>query len=293
MKTTGYIYNKVFKWVVFFLPFYLFTFLPLTASAKKQKQLVILHTNDTHSQIFPISEQLPDTMKAGRGGFLRRLVMLKEERAKHPDLLYFDSGDFFQGSAYFTMFKGDVEIGLMNQMGIDASTIGNHEFDFGLDNMAKMFRKANFPILCANYDFTGTVMEGVTKPWIIIKRNGLKIGVFAVCPKLKGLVADKNCVGVKYLDPAKVAMETATMLKQEKKCDMVICISHLGWKNNRGEDDQYMIHGSRNIDLVLGGHTHTYMTELQYEPDLDGKPVPVDQNGKAAIFVGKMVIDFK
>ena len=173
----------------------------LSGQAKKPKQLVILHTNDTHSAIFPINPQLPDTMKAGRGGFLRRIAMLKEERAKHPDLLYFDSGDFWQGSAYFTMFKGEVEIGLMNQMGIDASTIGNHEFDFGLENMAKMFKKATFPILCANYDFTGTVMEGVTKPWIVIKRNGVKIGVFAVCPKPKGLVSDKNCVGVKYLDP--------------------------------------------------------------------------------------------
>ena len=293
MKKTDYIYNMVFKWVVFFLPFYLFTFLPLTASAKKHKQLVILHTNDTHSAILPINEQLPDTMKAGRGGFLRRLVMLNEERAKHPDLLYFDSGDFFQGSAYFTMFRGEVEIGLMNQMGIEASTIGNHEFDFGLDNMAEMFKKATFPILCANYDFTGTVMEGVTKPWIIIKRNGVKIGVFAVCPKMKGLVSDKNCPGVKYLDPAKVALETATMLKQEKKCDMVICISHLGWGSNRGEDDQYMISGSRNIDLVLGGHTHTYMQQLEYWNNLDGKPVPVDQNGKSGCFVGKIVVDLK
>ena len=265
----------------------------LAGQAKKPKQLVILHTNDTHSQIFPITPQLPDTMKAGRGGFLRRLVMLKEERSKHPDLIYFDSGDFFQGSAYFTMFKGDVEIGLMNQMGIDASTIGNHEYDFGLENMAAMFKKANFPILCANYDFTGTPMEGVTKPWIIVKRNGVKIGVFAVCPKLKGLVSDKNCPGVKYLDPAKVALETATMLKQEKKCDIVVCLSHLGWESNRGEDDQYMIQNSRNIDLVLGGHTHTYMQQLEHWNNMDGKPIPVDQNGKSGIFVGKMVIDLK
>ena len=276
-----------------FICFILMMIVSLAGQAKKQKQLVILHTNDTHSQIFPISSQLPDTMKAGRGGFLRRIAMLKEERQKNPDLLYFDSGDFWQGSAYFTMFKGDVEIGLMNQMGIDASTIGNHEFDFGLDNMAEKFKKANFPILSSNYDFTGTVMEGVTKPWIIIKRNGLKIGVFAVSPKLKGLVSDKNCPGVKYLDPAKVALETATMLKQEKKCDLVICISHLGWNSGRGEDDQYMIKGSRNIDLVLGGHTHTYMEELQYESNLDGKPVPADQNGKSAIFVGKIVVDLK
>ena len=265
----------------------------LSTQAKKNKQLVILHTNDTHSTVLPVNNQLPDTMKAGRGGFLRRIAMLKEERKKHPDLLYLDSGDFFQGSAYFTMFKGDVEIGLMNQMGIDASTIGNHEFDFGLENMARVFRMANFPILCSNYDFTGTVMEGICKPYIIIKRNGLIIGVFALCPKMEGLVAAKNCIGVKYLDPATVALETATMLKEKKRCDMVICISHLGWNSNRGDDDQYMIHSSRNIDLVLGGHTHTYMEKMEYEKNMDGKLVPVDQNGKHAIYVGKMVVDFK
>lgn len=265
----------------------------LGAEARKPKQLVILHTNDTHSQILPISIQLPDTMKAGRGGFLRRIAMLKEERKKNPDLLYFDSGDFFQGSAYFTMFKGEVEVGLMNQMGIDVATIGNHEFDFGLESMARFFKMARFPIVCANYDFTGTPCEGLVKPYIIIRRNGLKIGVFGLSPKLEGLVSAKNCVGVRYLDPAKVALETATMLKEQKKCDMVICISHLGWHSNRGEDDLYMIKGSRNIDLVLGGHTHTYFKKLEYEKDLDGKPVPVDQNGKGAIFVGRMVVDFK
>ena len=291
MKTI--IYNKVVRLAIFALPFILLTLMPTEAQGKKPKQLVILHTNDTHSTIFPINEQLPDTMKAGRGGFLRRLAMLKEERQKHPDLLYFDSGDFCQGSAYYTMFKGDVEVGLMNQMGIDASTIGNHEFDFGLENMARIFKMANFPILCTNYDFTGTVMEGVCKPWIIIHRNGVKIGVFALCPKLSGLVSNKNCQGVKYLDPAKVALETATMLKEKQKCDMVICISHLGWENYRAEDDLYMIKNSRNIDLVLGGHTHTFMPTLEYEKNMDGKPVPVDQNGKHAIFVGKLVVNLK
>ena len=291
MKTI--IYNKVVRLAVFALPFILLTLMPTEAQGKKPKQLVILHTNDTHSTIFPINEQLPDTMKAGRGGFLRRLAMLKEERQKHPDLLYFDSGDFCQGSAYYTMFKGDVEVGLMNQMGIDASTIGNHEFDFGLENMARIFKMANFPILCTNYDFTGTVMEGICKPWIIIHRNGVKIGVFALCPKLSGLVSNKNCQGVKYLDPAKVALETATMLKEKQKCDMVICISHLGWENYRAEDDLYMIKNSRNIDLVLGGHTHTFMPTLEYEKNMDGKPVPVDQNGKHAIFVGKLVVNLK
>lgn len=259
----------------------------------KQKQLVILHTNDTHSTIFPVSDQLPDTVRAGRGGFLRRIAMLKEERQKNPDLLLFDSGDFSQGSAYYTMFKGDVEVGLMNMMGYDAATIGNHEFDFGLDNMARIFRMATFPIVCTNYDFTGTPCEGLVKPYVILKRNGVKIGVFALAPKMEGLVSAKNCVGVKYLDPGQVALETATMLKKQLKCDVVVCISHLGWQSNRDQDDLYMIPRSRYIDVVLGGHTHTYMQHLEYVNDLDGRPVPVDQNGKHAAFVGKLVLNLK
>jgi len=267
-----------------------FAFLPLTATA--QKQLTILHTNDTHSTILPLNPNLEDTMKAGRGGYLRRINMLKEERRKDPDLLLFDSGDFSQGSGYYTMFKGDVEVGLMNEMHYDAATIGNHEFDFGLDNMARLFKMAQFPIVCTNYDFTGTVCEGLVKPYIVLKRKGVKIGVFALSPKLKGLISDKNCSGVKYLDPAKVALETATMLKKNMKCDMVICISHLGWAMG-GEDDSYMIKGSRNIDVVLGGHSHSFLERLEYVNNMDGKPVPVDQNGNHGIFIGKMLVSLK
>ena len=267
-----------------------FVFLPLTATA--QKQLTILHTNDTHSTILPLNPNLEDTMKAGRGGYLRRINMLKEERRKDPDLLLFDSGDFSQGSGYYTMFKGDVEVGLMNEMHYDAATIGNHEFDSGLDNMARLFKMAQFPIVCTNYDFTGTVCEGLVKPYIVLKRKGVKIGVFALSPKLKGLISDKNCPGVKYLDPAKVALETATMLKKDMKCDMVICISHLGWDMG-GEDDSYMIKGSRNIDVVLGGHSHTFLERLEYVNNMDGKPVPVDQNGNHGIFIGKMLVSLK
>ncbi len=271
--------------------FFFLLLLPLTVSAQKQKQLVVLHTNDIHSTIVPINSQLPDTMKAGRAGALRCIEMLKEEREKCPDLLLFDSGDFFQGSSYYTFFKGEVEIGMMNRMGYDAVTIGNHEFDFGVEEMARVFRLATFPIVCANYDFTGTPCEGLVKPYVIIKRNGLRIGVFGVSPKLEGLVAARNCVGVKYLDPGETALKTVTMLKKEKKCDVVICLSHLGWNSNRGEDDQYMVPRSRYIDLVLGGHTHTYFKKLEYLTDMDGKQVPVDQNGKHAIFVGKMILN--
>ena len=289
-----YYYKHILKgrWMmVMALSFIIYTL--SVGNAAAQKQLTILHTNDTHSTILPLSPNLEDTMKAGRGGFLRRMAMLKEERKKDPDLLYFDSGDFSQGSGYYTMFKGDVEVELMNMMGCDASTIGNHEFDFGLENMARIFKLAKFPIICTNYDFTGTVCEGLVKPYIILKRKGVKIGVFALDPKMEGLVSAKNCVGVKYLEPGKVALETATMLKQQEKCDMVICISHLGWDKPGYEDDEYMIKHSRNIDLVLGGHSHTYLKQLEYVPDLDGKLVPVDQNGKHGIFVGKMIVTLK
>lgn len=270
------------------------------AQAKKQKTLLILHTNDTHSCIMPLSEHLADTMLAGRGGFLRRIAMLKEERKKDPELLYFDSGDFCQGSPYYTLFKGDVEIGLMNQMGIDASTIGNHEFDFGLDNMARLFRMAKFPILCSNYDFRGTVLEGIVKPYTVIKRKGVKIGVFALDPEMDGLVSVQNYGGVKYLDPATCANNMVKLLKDKKKCDLVICISHLGWdqrpqeeRAGRPECDNSVIAKTRGIDLVLGGHSHTYFEELQYITDLDGRQVPVDQNGKHAIFVGRISIDME
>ena len=262
----------------------------IAVAAQKQKQLTILHTNDTHSCIYPLNKNLADTALAGRGGYLRRLTMIKEERIKNPDLLLLDSGDFSQGSPYYTYYKGDVEVELMNKMKYDASTIGNHEFDFGLENMARIFKKAKFPILCSNYDFTGTVVEGTVKRHTIIKRNGIKIGVFALDPEMDGLVAGDKCAGVKYLDPIEVANEMATFLKKKKKCDLVICISHLGW-DSPGMNDQIMIAGSRNIDLVLGGHSHTYMETLRYAKDLDGKDIPVDQNGKHGIWIGRMVLD--
>ena len=267
------------------------SFMSLTASGQ-DKQLVILHTNDTHSTIYPLNPNLADTMKAGRGGFIRRITMLREERKKNPDLLLFDSGDFCQGSPYFTMYKGDVEVELMNLMGYDAGAIGNHEFDFGLENMARMFRKLNFPILCSNYDFTGTVVEGTTRDYLILKRNGLKIGVFGLSPMMDGLVSTENCVGVRYLDPIEQANRVVTILKK-KKCDVIICISHLGWSTLNGVDDQKLIAATTGIDLVLGGHTHTYFKTLQYVKNLEGKEIPVDQNGKHALFVGRMVLDFK
>ena len=262
----------------------------MTAVAKGKKQLVILHTNDTHSTILPLNVNLDNKDLAGRGGFLRRINMLKEQRQQHPDLLLFDSGDFSQGSGYYTLFKGEVEVGLMNQMHYDAVTIGNHEFDFGLDNMAKLFRQANFPVVCSNYDVTGTVLEGLVKPYIILKRHGVKIGVFALCPPLKGLVFDGNCEGVAYLDPAETAQKYIDLLRKQEKCDLVICLSHLGWAESVYTDEQF-VSLTEGCDLVLGGHTHTYMPTLEYTPDKNGKQIPVDQNGKHGAFIGKLILN--
>lgn len=255
------------------------------------KRLVILHTNDTHSCIYPLNKHLADTMLAGRGGFIRRAVMVGEERKEHPNLLLLDSGDFSQGSPYYTLYKGDVEVGLMNLMRYDAATIGNHEFDFGVENMARLFKKADFPVVCANYDFTGTALEGIVKPYVVLKRDGLRIGVFGLSPELDGLVLAESCAGVKYNDPVKAANDVAKTLKEKEKCDIVICLSHLGWKL-AGLDDTELMSQLRNVDIVLGGHSHTYFTDMEYVKDLDGREIPNDQNGKHGIYVGKIVVDF-
>ena len=259
------------------------------AQAKKPKTLTILHTNDTHSCIMPLNEHLADTMLAGRGGFLRRVSLVKQERRKDPDLLLFDSGDFSQGSSYYTMFKGDVEVGLMNEMHYDAVTIGNHEFDFGLENMTRIFRLANFPIVCSNYDFTGTELAEIVKPYIILERKGIKIGVFALAPQLDGLVFEKNYGPLKYLNPSEVAQRMVDELKTQQKCDLVICISHLGWEITDFPDNR-VIQETSGIDVVLGGHSHTYLEQLEWVNDKSGRRVAVDQNGKHAAFVGKLTL---
>ena len=283
----AYIYiNKVVEMVVCVLLFHLFTFSPLTADAKKHKQLVILHTNDTHSTILPLNPNIDNKELAGRGGFLRRINMIKEQRSLHPSLLLLDSGDFSQGSGYYTLFKGEVEVGLMNQMGYDAATIGNHEFDFGMDNMAKLFRMANFPIVCSNYDCSGTVLEGLVKPYITIQR------VFALAPPLKGLVFDGNCEGITFLDPAETAQKYIDILRKQEKCDLVICISHLGWAVSEYPDERFLSL-TEGCDLVLGGHTHTYMPTLEYALDKNGKQIPVDQNGKHGVFIGKLILNLE
>ena len=213
--------------------------------------------------------------------------MLKQERRKDPDLLLFDCGDFSQGSSYYTMFKGDVEVELMNRMHYDAVTIGNHEFDFGLDNMIRLFKMAEFPIVCSNYDFADTELKDIVKPYLVLKRQGVRIGVFALCPPLEGLVSRKNYGPLKFLDPVEVTDRMVDVLRNREKCDVVICLSHLGWEVSDYPDNE-LIKRTSGIDLILGGHSHTYLETLGYETDKTGRQVPVDHEGKHAVFVGKI-----
>lgn len=257
--------------------------------------LFIVHTNDTHSQIEPVNPHSSNRERADKAGYLRRAGLLDMLRADHPDLLLVDCGDFSQGSAYYNLYKGEVEVKLMNAMDYDAATIGNHEFDFGLENMARIFRMAQFPILCCNYDFGPTPLSGLVRPATVVERGGLRIGLLGVCPRLEGLVQAANYEGVSYLDPVARAQAVADSLRQQEHCDLVIALSHLGWDAGLSDDmsDQRFIAATRGIDLVIGGHSHTYFTQPRYVDNADGQPVPCNQMGKSGQWVGTLTLELK
>lgn len=259
------------------------------AAAQSVKELRLFHTNDMHSRVEPFPEDYQDTLLAGKAGMVRRATFIKQQRELHPDLLLFDCGDFSQGTPYYNIYRGEVEVRLMNEMCYDAGTIGNHEFDFGLENMARLFRLADFPIVCANYDVTGTVLEGLVKEYVVLRRKGMKIGVFGLGTQLEGLVAKESYGGVKFEDPVSEAQRIADLLRTEEKCDVVICLSHLGWQGELYSDIE-LIENTRGIDVVLGGHSHSYFEVPVYYKNLDGVEVPLQQMGKHAAFVGKMVL---
>lgn len=260
----------------------------------QQKQLYIYHSNDTHSRLEPIDVNSADKF-AGLGGYVRRATCIDSLRLVNPSMLLFDCGDFSQGTPYYNMYKGEVEVLLMNEMRYDAATIGNHEFDFGLENMARLFELAKFPIVCANYDFKGTVLESLVKPYVIIEREGLKIGVFGLSPRLEGLVQASNCEGVTYLSPVDSANQIAKKLKEELNCDFVICLSHLGLRPSalNQDSDQVLVRNTSNIDLVLGGHSHTFMNDPEIVLNKEGKSVPISQMGKNGVYLGMFKVTFE
>ena len=216
--------------------------------------------------------------------------LIAQERAKDENLLLVDAGDFCQGTPYFNIYHGRVEIDAMNQMGYDAATLGNHEFDNGLDTLAAVLQGAHFPIVCANYDFTGTALERIIKPYTIIRKGGLKIGVFGLGCDPNGLISDKNFLPAKYLDPYPIAQQMADELRH-KGCDVVVCLSHMGTYGKASEDvcDVTMVEQTRGIDVVIGGHTHQMHDQLRVA-NLDGDSIPVRQMSKGGAHLGKIVL---
>jgi len=222
--------------------------------------LAILHTNDTHSQIEPFEYKEMGLV----GGVLRRNSLITETRAQYPQLLLLDAGDFSQGTPYFNFFKGYVEIELMNRMGYDAVTLGNHEFDNGVKALAKRLKKAKFDVVCANYTFHNKVLKREVKPYIILERAGFKIGIFGLTTDLTGLTSPETLELVTYHDAIETAKNLVPVLRNELKCDLIICLSHLGFDSENPENpvcDTTLAKEVGGIDIIIGGHTHTFLSE--------------------------------
>lgn len=248
-----------------------------------RERLVILHTNDTHSRIEPLPPT--DRTAPGMGGVVRRASYIDQVRSENEQVLLFDAGDFLQGTPYFNLFKGEVEIKAMNLMHYDAATLGNHEFDYGLAILEKVVRQAAFPIVSSNYDFSGTALAGLVKPYLVLKKGKLRIGVIGIDVQPKGLIAADNYNGMKFLDPEETANNLAEKLRREEKCDLIICLSHLGYSA-----DVRLAESSRNIDLILGGHSHTYLQEPTEQRNRDHRPVMIYQTSGRGAYMGRMDI---
>ena len=261
---------------------------PFAAFAKNGTvQLTILHTNDVHSRIEPFP--MDGSRNQGLGGVARRAALIKQIRAEQKNVLLLDAGDVFQGTPYFNMFGGELEMKLMSDMGYDAGTMGNHDFDNGIAGFVKQLPHANFPFLVSNYDFNNTDLKGKTQSYKVFRKEGLKIGVFGLGIELAGLVDKKNYGDIVYQDPIAKANETAAILKNDLHCDLVICLSHLGYKYKEDKvSDQILARSTRNIDLIIGGHTHTFMKVPEDIKNLDGKITTVNQVGFAGINLGRL-----
>lgn len=256
-------------------------------------KLTILHTNDTHSRIEPFP--MDGGRNQGQGGVAVRSALIKQIRAVEEQVLLLDAGDIFQGTPFFNLYKGEPEIKVMAAMNYDACTIGNHDFDAGMENLAtQLSQHANFPMLVANYDFTGTPMEYKTQPYKVFKKGKLKIGVFGVSIEGRGLIPDNLFGATKYLDPVQKANETAAQLKQKEDCDMIICLSHLGYQYKTGNkvSDEVLAKESENIDLIIGGHTHTFLNEPVVFKNKKSNDVIVNQVGWAGLVLGRLDFEF-
>ena len=265
--------------------------LTLPSFRGKQRHITILHTNDTHSQIEPFKPT--HHRNPNQGGVARRATLIEQIRTQNKNTLLLDAGDIFQGTPYFNYFGGELEFKLMSMLKYDVATIGNHDFDNAIDGLYKQLPNAKFDFVSANYNFENTVLDTHVKPYRIIVKEGIKIGIFGLGIELEGLVSKKMYKETGYLDPIEITQDITSKLKNEEKCDLIICLSHLGYyyKNNPDKiSDLNLAKITKNIDLIIGGHTHTFLPKPTIVKNIDGKNILVNQVGAYGINLGR--IDF-
>ena len=271
-------YKNVSKYLFLCLSYWL-----VACTQPESHTLTILHTNDTHSQVEPLEEGKRDAKFAG---YARRMGLINQLRKEDPQLLLFDAGDFSQGTPYFNFYPGRIEVDAMNRMGYDAITLGNHEFDYGVDTLALVLKDAQFDVVCANYDVTNSPLENIVKQYTIIQRSKTRIGVFGIGVNPHSLIAERNFYPLKYLEPIEMAQKTADILKLQKRCDLVICLSHQG--THMG--DVELAKATKNIDIIIGAHTHKILTDY-YVQNMEGDSVLLAQMGKSGARIGKIMVE--
>ena len=255
------------------------------------KCITVLHTNDVHSHIDPFPADHP--RNANMGGVARRATLIESIRKENPNVLLLDAGDIFQGTPYFNYYGGELEFKLMSMLNYDLATMGNHDFDNGLEGFAAQLPHAEFDFVSANYDFKNTMLDRIVKPYKTFKKAGIKIGVFGLGVELEGLVDKKNYKETIYNDPVETAQEMTRILKTQEKCDLIICLSHSGYsyKNEPNKiSDLNLAAKTKDIDLIIGGHTHTFLDKPTIVKNLDGIDTLVNQVGCYGINLGR--IDF-
>ena len=261
----------------------------LSCERKNFKKITILHTNDVHSHIEPFPKD--HSKFPNMGGFERRSTLINNIRLKNPNTLLLDAGDVFQGTPYFNFYGGELEFKLMSMLKYDAMTIGNHDFDNGIDGLNSQLPKASFDIISSNYDFSNTILENKIKRTKTYILDEVKIGVFGLGIELKGLVSDELYKETKYLDPVEISNDITDYLKNEEKCDLIICLSHLGFKYKKNKISDFILaQKTKDIDLIIGGHTHTFMDKPTITKNKIGNDVIINQVGCFGVYLGK--IDF-
>ena len=262
-----------------------------SCTKSKATKITILHTNDVHSHIDPFGQN--EGENSNKGGIARRAALVESVRMENQHTLLLDAGDIFQGTPYFNFYGGELEFRLMSLLKYDVATIGNHDFDNGITGLYSQLPHAKFDFISANYDFSNTLMDTHVKPYKTFIKGGVKIGVFGLGIELKGLVNKEDYKETKYLNPIEIAQDMSRILKTEEGCDLIICLSHLGYDYKTSPSkisDLKLAKSTKEIDLIIGGHTHTFLEKPTIVNNAIGKKVIVNQVGCFGLYVGK--IDF-